>query len=99
MRDNLPKRPRKFECGIFNLDSSENNGTHWVAYVKNKNYCEYFNSYGDLPPPLELVRYFKDYDIHYNYKTYQKFNTVNCGHLCLKYLYNYWCNHLNTMKQ
>lgn len=99
MRDGLPKNPKKVECAIVNLDSSENNGTHWVAYVKDNNYCEYFNSYGDLPPPLELKEYLKNYDIHYNYFTYQRFNTVNCGHLCLKYLKKYWCNRLNTKTQ
>lgn len=99
MRDSLPKSPKKVECGIVNLDSSKNNGTHWVAYVKNNSYCEYFNSYGDLSPPLELKKYFKKYDIYYNYDTYQKFNTVNCGHLCLKYLKKYWYNRLNTRTQ
>lgn len=99
MRDGLPKRPKKLECAIINLDSSENQGTHWVAYVKNYNYCEYFNSYGDLQPPLELITYLKGYDIFYNYNTYQKFDTVNCGHLCLKYLQNYWHNCLNNSAQ
>lgn len=92
MRDTLPKRSKRVECAIVNLDSSENQGTHWVAYVKDKRYCEYFNSYGDLKPPLELIEYLKGYDISYNYDTYQKFNTVNCGHLCLKFLRNYWKN-------
>lgn len=96
MRDNLPKHPKSVECGIVNLDSSKNNGTHWVAYVKNKNYCEYFNSYGDLQPPLELKKYLCNHNIFYNYSRYQKFNTVNCGHLCLKYLRNYWYNRLNN---
>lgn len=98
MRDRLPKRPKKVECAIMNLDNSKNQGTHWVAYVKVNNYCEYFNSYGDLQPPLELIKYLKK-DISYNYNTYQKFNTVNCGHLCLKYLKNFWNNHLNISEQ
>lgn len=90
MRDNLPKQPRRIECAIVNLDSSRNEGTHWVAYVKVNKYCEYFNSYGDLKPPLELVQYLKNNDIRYNYINYQKFNTFNCGHLCLKFLVNFW---------
>jgi hypothetical protein len=97
MRDSLPSRAKKVECGILNLDSSDNNGTHWVAYVKDKSYCEYFNSYGDLPPPMELQRYLGNYNICYNYNRYQKFNTVNCGHLCLKYLKKYWCDRLNSI--
>lgn len=90
MRDTLPKRPRRMECAIVNLDSSRNLGTHWVAYVKMNTYCEYFNSYGDLKPPSELIAYLKKFDVFYNYVSYQKFNTVNCGHLCLKYLRNFW---------
>lgn len=97
MRDSLPKCPKRLECAIVNLDSSENQGTHWVAYVKDNNYCEYFNSFGDLKPPLELINYLKNYNISYNYNTYQQVNTVNCGHLCLKYLRNFWSNRINCV--
>lgn len=51
MRDELPLRPHKRECGIMNLDSSKESGSHWVAYVKDEDYIEYFNSYGNLKPP------------------------------------------------
>lgn len=90
MRDDLPRRPRRLECAIVNLDSSKNQGTHWVAYVKVDKYCEYFNSYGNLKPPLELVKYLMPNDISYNHKAYQYFNTNNCGHLCLEFLINFW---------
>ncbi len=36
MRDTLPKKVKKEECGIINLDLSINIGTHWVCYFKNK---------------------------------------------------------------
>lgn len=94
MRDTLPSKPRKIECAILNLDSSRNPGTHWVAYVKQNEYCEYFNSFGNLKPPLELIKYLKDIHINYNYKQYQTFGTTNCGHLCLLFLSKYWKNHL-----
>lgn len=90
MRDRLPKTPKRIECGIINLDDSKNEGTHWVAYVKIYNYCEYFDSFGDLKPPMELIKYFKNCNINYNYTRYQKFNTVICGHLCLEYLWTFW---------
>lgn len=90
MKDKLPKKPRAIECSIVNLDNSENPGTHWVAFVKLNNYCEYFDSYGDLKPPLELSNYLSRFIIFYNYTNYQKFNTINCGHLCLKYLRDFW---------
>lgn len=94
MRDNLPTKPKKNECGIVNLDRSDMPGTHWVAYAKIGNYCEYFNSFGDLKPPLELVRYFNNQNIHYNYNRYQSFNTSNCGHLCIDFLRKFWNNRL-----
>lgn len=90
MKDQLPRTPQRRECGIVNLDDSKNKGTHWVAYVKNNYYCEYFDSYGDLKPPIEILHYLKNYNVFYNYTRYQKFNTINCGHLCLEYLQNFW---------
>ena len=90
MKDNLPTKPKYIECGIVNLDNSNNEGTHWVAYVKVDKYYEYFDSFGNLKPPLQMLSYFKNCNIFYNYLSYQSFNTVNCGHLCLKYLFNFW---------
>lgn len=76
MRDRLPKtKPWINECGIINL------------YYKKHDYKEYFDSFGDLKPPIELITYLKP-TIEYNYKNKQKFNTFNCGHLCLKFLFN-----------
>lgn len=90
MKDQLPRKPKKIECAIVNLDDSKNEGTHWVAYVKLYKHCEYFDSYGDLKPPTELMRYFKNCNVYYNYTRYQRFNAVNCGHLCLEYLMTFW---------
>lgn len=94
MRDALPLKPRKIECAIVNLDSSENPGTHWVAYVKQNDYSEYYNSFGNLKPPLELIKYLKETPISYNYVQYQTFDSMNCGHLCLKFLRDYWKTNL-----
>lgn len=91
MRNELPKKPLRNECGIINLDSSENPGTHWVAYAKIKDKIEYFDSYGNLRPPREFVNYMGSC-INYNYENFQKHNTFNCGHLCLKYLRKFWEN-------
>jgi len=40
----------------------------------------------DLQPPIEIVKYLKP-PIEYNYRNEQKFNTYNCGHLCLTFLF------------
>ena len=85
MRDTLPKKPRERECGIVNLDHNKGEGTHWVAYSKNKDQIEYFDSFGNLQPPKELIKYLGQ-NIQYNYKQLQKFNSFNCGHLCIQFL-------------
>lgn len=95
MRDNLPKKPHYYETGIINLDSQQGEGTHWCAYAKKGDYCLYFDSFGDLRPPREFIDYINDsastkqqrnMRVEYNYNRLQKFNTVNCGHLCLAFL-------------
>lgn len=94
MRDTLPKKIRNNnECGIVNTDSNDGKGTHWVAYKKSNNQIIYFDSYGNLPPPPELVKYFytnnnRNIKILYNYDNIQNVNSSRCGQHCLKFLYN-----------
>lgn len=90
MRDNLPKKCHNKECGIVNLDTSKGPGTHWVAYSKYGNEIYYFDSFGDLPPPKELITYFGSAAYrHYNYLSYQKYDTVVCGQLCITFLHHF----------
>jgi len=81
VRDNLPSKSRKDECGILNLDDSSGTGTHWVAWSRTNKNKFYFDSYG-IQPPLELVEYLKD-PILYNTERLQAKDQVFCGHLCL----------------
>ncbi|CAG9771479.1 unnamed protein product [Ceutorhynchus assimilis] len=59
MKDQLPTmKIHKTESGIINLDNSTGVGTHWTAYkIIGKN-IHYFDSFGNLRPPLESVKYF-----------------------------------------
>lgn len=89
MRDNLPKSPLVNESAIVNLDSKFGHGTHWVCYKKIGTRVLYFDSFGDLRPPPELVRYLGPFaEIEYNYERKQSFDSVICGHLCLEFLTN-----------
>lgn len=89
MRNSLPKTgPKYHETAIVNLDNFDGKGTHWVAYNKSGSNIIYFDSFGNLQPPKELLNYFNVENVKYNYKRYQDFNTHNCGHLCLKFLAN-----------
>lgn len=87
MRNSLPRSgPKVKESAIINLDDFTGPGTHWVAYKKNYKDVVYFDSFGNLKPPVELIKYLGVEIIKYNYKNYQKFDTFVCGHLCLKFL-------------
>ena len=88
MRDTLPKRPHKIECGIVNLDTSAETGTHWVCYCKHGSKRVYFDSFGQITP-LEIQIYLKKKSergrevILRNTDIVQSINSNICGHLCL----------------
>ena len=87
MKDALPRRIMRNETGIVNLDNSDGPGTHWVCYKKLKDIVYYFDSFGNLPPPTELLRYFRHVKmLMFNTERMQKRNTEICGHLCLDFL-------------
>jgi len=88
MRDELRGRRRKqIECGILNLNTSAQPGSHWVAYFVKNSKAVYFDSFGNLPPPPELIKYLgKTTLIAYNHKQIQPFNSVICGHLCIVFI-------------
>ena len=81
LRDTLPKKSKLNECGILNLDSSSDDGTHWVMRFKKGKEKFYFDSYG-MQPPSELTTYLKS-PIFYNSERVQQNGDVFCGHLCL----------------
>ena len=86
MRDLIPKRVNKFECGIVNLDSFDGKGTHWVCYYKIDKIKYYFDSYGRIEdkPPLELMKYLGEDNLYYNDSQIQYNNDPPiCGHLCV----------------
>lgn len=87
MKDALPSKIWKNETGIVNLENSEGPGTHWICYKKLDQIIYYFDSYGNMPPPKELQRYFRTAkQVFYNYNREQPDNTTICGHLCLDFL-------------
>ena len=86
MRNGLPKRSLKTECGILNLDVEHGSGTHWTCWYKlDSTHCYYFDSYG-LTSPSELDDYIK-MDILVSPYNIQRDHPNICGHLCLIFLY------------
>ena len=89
MRDTLPRFPYILECGIVNLNTSDQSGSHWVCYYRNKNDIIYFDSYGHITT-VEIQRHLhtgSELDrgreiIQRNTDIVQAVNTSVCGHLC-----------------
>ena len=84
VKDELPKKPRKKECGIVNTGDSSTDGFHRVCWYKNGDEKYSFDSYGQ-PALVELVDYLKS-PVFYNSERVQFGNTSYCGHLCLDVL-------------
>ena len=91
MRDELPKHePMTKECGILNLNSHLQSGSHWTCWYKRGKDRYYFDSFGE-PPPIELLQYLKTYiewrkdlpAIKCNAVTVQHDQSNECGSLCL----------------
>ena len=63
-------------------------GTHWVAYAKRGCRAIYFDSFGNLRPPKELVQYLdkKCCENRIQSNVFQNYNPSNCGQLCLRFL-------------
>lgn len=93
MRDRLiwKKKTNGKECWILNHGSSRTDGTHWTALAKINNVAFYFDSFGKLPPPIEVIDYLgSNIRLYYNTEKYQSYGTTICGHLCLRFLHDFW---------
>ena len=82
MRDELPIKSHDIECGILNLNSHLQKGSHWTCWYKNRSTCYYFDSFGQTPP-TELVKYLTPLPIHRSAVTVQHDQAEECGSLCL----------------
>ena len=78
------------QCAIVNLESSEQNGSHWVTFSRLGSKRTYFDSYGQQPP-VEILKQLKTKKEHAqnlpavkcNYLVVQKDGTTECGALCI----------------
>ena len=81
MRDQLNFTPLRNECGILNLNTNSQSGSHWVCLFKHGDEKYYFDSFGVIAP-REIVEYLKP-PIIYSTCQIQGFNDTNCGQWCL----------------
>ena len=90
MRDELPLEARMYECGVLNLNTHTQKGSHWTCWFKRGKKRLYFDSFGE-PPPIELLHYLKSQSeleedlpaVKCNAITVQHDQSTECGSLCL----------------
>ena len=86
MRDEVIKMPvYDKQFFIVNYDKSTQEGSHWVAVVKNKNDVYHFGSYG-IPPLGVIKSKFSKNKIYYSDTPMQLNESSICGYLCLKFI-------------
>src|SRR5271156_6933079 len=85
MDDELPNKIKTNESGIVNLQDSDEQGSHWVCYLKKGKLKYYFDSYG-LDCSNEVLNYLKRPIITSTYQI-QKMGSTMCGQYCLYILY------------
>lgn len=87
MRDTLPAKPSAVECGVMNLDDSDGNGTHWVAWLCSKAFSVYFDSYG-VDMPDAMMKYLRQHrgKLLASDGAIQSADTVTCGYYCVDFI-------------
>ena len=77
IRDTLPRIAHQTECGIVNLNTSTEPGSHWVCYFKDdkKNTVIYFYSFGQVTP-MVIQKYLKNVTCVYLYSHRSRMNIV-----------------------
>jgi hypothetical protein len=74
---------------IFNLENSNQGGSHWVALVKVRTSKYYYCDPSGSPPPQTLIDLLKcnpEY-FYYNDTQIQHINSILCGYYCLVFLH------------
>ena len=74
------------ECGIVNLQNTDQVGSHWVLYFNDSTRKLAYSSYGD-PVPQELVDYLGHTPpIFTSDIQIQAFSETSCGYYCIAIL-------------
>ena len=89
--------PLDDECGIYNLNDSSQNGSHWTAFSKRGDYWYHFCSYGS-GPCQELIEYSNNKPILTHTYKIQGWNDTICGEFCILFLhwFSQWSKEENS---
>ena len=103
MKDELQNSDLKQGCYIINLQNHDENGSHWTAFIKDKNDIYYYDSFGVVPPQnLYDIFIIDSTALYYNTSDDQNFDSTSCGWWSISFLYymtNTKGNMLDRMKK
>jgi len=88
MKDEI-KAPLAQGCYIINLQNHDESGSHWTAFIKDKNDIYYYDSFGVVPPQNLYDVFMKEnsQNIYYNTSDDQNFDATSCGWWSIAFLY------------
>lgn len=96
MKDEITLKNLKNGNYIMNLQNHNQNGSHWVSFLKINKTIFYFDSFGMPAPQNEYDLFFKQHDkILYNKHQIQDINSHCCGYFAIAFLYMMNKNNLN----
>jgi hypothetical protein len=97
MKDELQNSDLKQGCYIINLQNHDENGSHWTAFIKDKNDIYYYDSFGVVPPQnLYDIFIIDSTSLYYNTSDDQNFDSTSCGWWSIAFLY-YMTNSKGSM--
>ena len=64
---------------IYNLQNSDQNGSHWCSITRRNNTIYIFDSFGIGEIPSEIYKIYKDFKIITNIYQIQHISSILCG--------------------
>jgi hypothetical protein len=87
MKDEIPSDLKEGNY-IINLENSNQSGSHWTCFIKDKNNVYYYDSFAVVPLQNAYDIFLKNVDnIYYIDKHDQNLDATSCGWWCISFLY------------
>ena len=85
-KDNLPKQLPANSCCVVNLQDSDEGGSHWTIIInkRGEKHNLYFDSFGVLFPPQNVLDSFKNKPLICSQKRVQRDNSILCGYYSIR---------------
>jgi hypothetical protein len=87
MKDEIPNDLKEGNY-IINLENSNQSGSHWTCFIKDKNNVYYYDSFGVvMPQNLFNIAVKNNLNLYYIDKHDQNIDSTSCGWWCIAFLY------------